>query len=111
LSAAQKYLTLPIFGQFMTRFILTPDRFTAGLSKVYSPVLTQEEQLNISSTFRCQEGTAVFPETLRYLQDRHKLEKAWLQMLSRSEIPATLIWGEQDPIANTEIADFVWENH
>jgi pimeloyl-ACP methyl ester carboxylesterase len=111
LSAAQKYLTLPGFGQFMTRFILTPDRFTTGLAKVYSPTLTREERLNMSSTFKYQGGTTVFPKTLRYLQDRHKLEKTWLETLSRSEIPATLIWGERDPIAKTEIADFVWENH
>jgi len=111
LSAAQKYLTLPGFGQFMTRFILTPDRFTTELAKVYSPALTQEEQLNMSSTFKYQGGTTVFPKTLRYLQDRRKLEKTWLQTLSRSEIPATLIWGERDPIAKTEIADFVWENY
>jgi len=111
LSAAQKYLTLPGFGRFMTRFILTPDRFTAELAKIYSPALTQEEQLNMSSTFKYQGGTTVFPKTLRYLDDRRELEETWLQTLSRSEIPATLIWGEQDPIAKTEIADFVWENH
>ena len=111
LSAAQKYLTLPGFGRFMTRFILTPDRFTAELAKVYSPALTQEEQLNMSSTFKYQGGTTVFPKTLRYLDDRRELEETWLQTLSRSEIPATLIWGEQDPIAKTEIANFVWENH
>ncbi|MDC0088462.1 alpha/beta hydrolase [Porticoccaceae bacterium] len=111
LSAAQKFLTLPVFGQFMTRFILTPDRFTSGLAKVYASELTQAEQLNISSIFKYQGGTTVFPKTLRYLQDRRKLENIWLQTLSRSEIPATLIWGEQDTIAKTEIADFVWENY
>ena len=110
LTAAQKYLTLPVFGPFMTRFILTPGRFTAALAKVYSPVLTQEEQLNMSSTFKYQGGTTVFPKTLRYLEDRHEFEKTWLQTLNRSEIPATLIWGEQDPIAKTEIGNFVWEN-
>ena len=111
LSAAQKYLTLPGFGRFMTRFILTPDRFTTRLAEVYSPALTKKEQLNMSSTFKYQGGTTVLPKTLRYLQDRRKLEKTWLQTLGRSEIPVTLIWGERDPIAKTEIADFVWENH
>tara|TARA_B110000285_G_C14787541_1_gene451460 strand:- start:311 stop:703 length:393 start_codon:yes stop_codon:yes gene_type:complete len=65
----------------------------------------------MSSTFKYQGGTTVFPKTLRYLEDRRKLEKTWLQTLSRSEIPTTLIWGELDPIAKTEIADFVWENY
>ena len=111
LSAAQKYLPLPGFGAFMTRFVLTPDRLTNGLAKVYSPALTPEEQRNMASTFQYQGGTTVFPKTLRYLDYRRKLEKTWLQTLSKSKIPATLIWGEQDPIAKTEIADFVWENH
>ncbi len=111
LSAAQKYLTLPGFGWFMTRFVLTPDRFTKGLAKVYSPTLTAKEQLNISSTFMYQGGTTVFPKTLRYLDDRRQFEHTWLQTLAQSEIPATIIWGERDPIATTEIADFVWENY
>jgi pimeloyl-ACP methyl ester carboxylesterase len=111
LSAAQKYLTLPGFGRFMTRFILTPERVALQLAKVYSPALTPGEQLNMSSTFKYQGGTTVFPKTLRYLQDRHKWETTWLQTLSRSDIPATLIWGEKDPIAQTAIANFVWENH
>ena len=111
LSLAQKYLTIPIFGQFMTRFILTPDRFTSELAKVYSPQLTTKEQLNISSTFKYQGGTTVFPKTLRYLEDRRKLETSWLQTLAQSEIPATLIWGERDTIAKVEIANFVWENY
>ena len=111
LSLAQKYLTIPIFGQFMTRFILTPDRFTSELAKVYSPQLTTKEQLNISSTFKYQGGTTVFPKTLRYLEDRRKLETSWLQTLAQSKIPATLIWGERDTIAKVEIANFVWENY
>lgn len=111
LSAAQKYLTLPGFGAFMTRFILTPDRFTKGLAKVYSPVLTPEEQRNMASTFKYQGGTTVFPKTLKYLQDRHEFEDFWLQTLGRSDIPATLIWGELDPIAKTQIADYIWETY
>ena len=111
LSAAQKYLVLPGFGQLMTRFILTPVILTIGLAKVYSPELTPEEQLNMASTFTYQGGTTVFPKTLRYLQDRRQFEETWLQTLSDSDIPATLIWGEQDPIAKTKIADFVWENY
>jgi pimeloyl-ACP methyl ester carboxylesterase len=111
LSSAQKFLTLPVFGRFMTRFILTPDRFTSELAKVYSPELTSKEQLNMSSIFNYQGGTTVFPKTLRYLDDRRKLETTWLQTLALSEIPATLIWGERDTIAKVEIADFVWENY
>jgi pimeloyl-ACP methyl ester carboxylesterase len=95
----------------MTRFILTPDRFTSELAKVYSPELTRTKQLNMSSTFTYQGGTTVFPETLSYLQDRLEFEKNCLRTLGRSQIPATLIWGELDTIAKTEIADFVWENY
>jgi pimeloyl-ACP methyl ester carboxylesterase len=111
LSAVQKYLTIPIFGQFMTRFILTPDRFTKLLAKIYFPALTKKQQLNISSIFNYQGGTTVFPKTLKYIQDRRQFEQAWLKTLKQSKIPATLIWGERDPIAKTEIADFIWDNY
>ena len=111
LSSAQKFLTLPVFGRFMTLFILTPDRFTSEVAKVYLPELTSEERLNMSSIFNYQGGTTVFPKTLGYLEDRRKLETTWLQTLVQSDIPAALIWGERDTIAKVEIADFFWENY
>lgn len=111
LSAAQKYFTLPVFGYFMTRFIFTPERFTTQLAKYYSPELSVEEQLNIASFFQYQGGTTGFTKTLRYIADRKKYEETWLQALNSSDIPTTLIWGELDPIARLEIADFVWANY
>ncbi len=78
--------------------------------KLYFPATTKE-QLNISSTFKYQGGTTVFPKTLRYLEDRRKLETSWIQTLAQSKIPATLIWGERDTIAKVEIANFVCANY
>ena len=111
LSVAQKYFTLPVFGYFMTRFIFTPERFTTQLAKYYSPELSIEKQLNIASFFQYQGGTTGFIKTLRYIADRKKYEETWLQALNSSDIPTTLIWGELDPIAKLEIADFVWANY
>lgn len=111
LSAGQKYFPIPVFGYFMTRVIFTPDRFTSELAKIYLPELNSEEQLNISSIFQYQGGTTVLPKTLRYIQDRKKYEETWLKVLAQSDIPVTLIWGKLDPIAKTEIADFVWNNY
>jgi len=111
LSAGQKYFPIPVFGYFMTRVIFTPDRFTSELAKIYLPELNSEEQLNISSIFQYQGGTTVLPKTLRYIQDRKKYEETWLKVLAQSDIPITLIWGKLDPIAKTEIADFVWNNY
>jgi pimeloyl-ACP methyl ester carboxylesterase len=50
-------------------------------------------------------------ETIKYLNERRENEVTWLETLGRSDVPATLIWGEKDPIARTAIADFVWKNH
>lgn len=111
LSAAQKYLPIPGFGWFMTRFVLTPDRATSKLAEYYSPALTQAEQLDMASIFKYQAGNMVFPKTLEYLEDRKNYETSWLETLKKSDISATMIWGEQDPIGKTEIADFVWETY
>ncbi len=34
-----------------------------------------------------------------------------LEVLAKSTVPATLIWGEKDAIAVPAISDYVWENY
>ena len=65
----------------------------------------------MASIFKYQAGNMVFPKTLEYLEDRKNYETSWLETLKKSDISATMIWGEQDPIGKTEIADFVWETY
>jgi pimeloyl-ACP methyl ester carboxylesterase len=54
---------------------------------------------------------AVMHEITEYLNERAENEVGWLEALEKSEIPTTLIWGEQDEIAPVRVPDFVWENY
>jgi pimeloyl-ACP methyl ester carboxylesterase len=114
LSGAQKYLTLPVIGSVLTRLV-SPRRFASLMgdakTKVYSSGLTPEEIENLASILAYQSGLTVFSETLRYLDERRTHEVDWLEAVGRSDVPTTLIWGEQDPIAKTAIADHVWKNY
>lgn len=43
------------------------------------------------------------------MDERAENEVVWLDALTASDIPTTLIWGEQDAIAPVAVPDFVWE--
>jgi len=110
LSYGQHLIAAPVLGPLVTR-LMSPAHFTDRFARMYIPELTLEEKRNLSSVFAYQGGISVLPETIKYLDERRQHEVTWLETLSKSTVPATLIWGEKDPVAVTAIADHVWENY
>jgi len=110
LSVGQQLMTTPVLGRLATR-LMSPRLFAKRFGKLYSPELTPTQATNLASIFAYQGGVSVMHETIKYLDQRRENEVIWLKALRQSDVAATLIWGEQDPIATTAIADFVWENY
>lgn len=110
LSFGQTLMESPVIGPLVTR-LLSPGKFTKRFSELYSPVLTSGQMNNLASIFGYQGGVSVLPQTIKYLDQRREHEVAWLEVLAKSTIPATLIWGEKDAIAVPAISDYVWENY
>jgi len=90
---------------------ITPTMFAAGLgSSTYTPALKPDDPAvrAMAAIFAYQSGVEVLPATIQYLNERKKMETAYLQALARSDIPVTLIWGVHDMIAPMRVGDYVW---
>lgn len=70
--------------------------------------MTKDEQKELASVFDYQRGTHVLHGTIQYLHERREYEDHWLDVLSTSTVPATMIWGKLDPVAVTAVANYVW---
>jgi len=62
----------------------------------------------MAAFFGYQSGVEVIPATIQYLNERKQMEASFLQTLSRSTIPATLMWGVHDMVAPVRVADYVF---
>ena len=52
----------------------------------------------------CNEGGRLFPRLIRYIEERHRLQKRWLDVLVRAPVPVAIGWGALDPIAVVAMA-------
>jgi pimeloyl-ACP methyl ester carboxylesterase len=109
LTLAQRLLLRPVSGPVLSS-LLTGTRFAKGLVRAtVSSDLTTDEQASLAAILDYQGGTRVQHAVIQYLHERHAHELEWLDVLRRSEIPTTLVWGELDRIAPVTVADHVWE--
>ena len=111
ITPAQVALLSNTTGPAMQKAI-EPSELALGLGHTcYTPPLTLAQTEELSSVFAYRNGTHILHETIQYLQDRHRHEVEWLQVLGRSAINCSLVWGTEDPIATLAVADYVWENY
>lgn len=88
---------------------LTGTMLAQGLAAItYSKKLSVDEIASLASIFDYQSGTKIQHDIIQYLNQRSHFEIGWLDTLRKSQVPTTLIWGEKDEIAPTQVADYVW---
>jgi len=83
----------------------------AGLGQSqYTPPLpaTDPEVRALAALFAHNDGIAVIPATIQYLNERKEFEVRFLETLKRSDIPATIMWGVHDTVAPVRVADYVF---
>jgi pimeloyl-ACP methyl ester carboxylesterase len=91
---------------------MTGERLASGLGKdVYSPPLNESAVTELATVFDFQSGAHVTHETIQYLVERSEFEVQWLEVLGKSPVPCTLIWGQKDPVAVPAVADYAWDNY
>jgi pimeloyl-ACP methyl ester carboxylesterase len=109
LTTGQRTLLNPTLGPFASSLI-GGQQIAGGIDEFFVMPLSQDEIAAYASTFDYQGGTRVQHEIIEYLNERHDHENDWLQALSHSDIPTTIIWGEQDTVSPVAVPDDVWAN-
>jgi pimeloyl-ACP methyl ester carboxylesterase len=116
------YLPLANLTEFQKRMLdpatsaaavknVNPTLLAAGMGQTtYTPGLRADdpEVRALANLFDYQSGIQVLPATIQYLNERKQFEVEFLETLSRSSIPATLIWGVHDMVSPVRVADHVW---
>jgi pimeloyl-ACP methyl ester carboxylesterase len=111
LTLAQKALLNPILGPLLSSLV-SGDTLARGLAEqVFAQQLPQSEIDALASIFGYQDGMTVQHDVIKYLNERTENEVAWLETLGRSDVPATIIWGELDGVAPPAVPDYVWANY
>ncbi len=110
LTPGQRTLLNPSVGPFVSS-LLGGEQLTNGIAEFFIEPLPEEEFAAYTSVFDYQGGTRVQHEIIQYLNERAANETDWLEALSQSDIPTTMIWGEQDTVAPLAVPDDVWSNY
>ncbi len=90
---------------------MTPALLAGGMGMTtYTPALKADdpEVKGLAANFAHQNGVQVLPETIKYLNERAQFEVSFLESLSRSSVPVTLIWGVHDMVSPVRVAEYVW---
>lgn len=111
LSLFQKAILNDTFGPTFTRSV-TGGLLAKGLDVLCHTVPESQEQLDaVASMIDYQNGGTIQYDTIQYLNQRMEFESVWLGNLDGSDIPTTIVWGVDDPIATPVVSDYVWEEH
>jgi pimeloyl-ACP methyl ester carboxylesterase len=65
----------------------------------------------LAATFGHDDGVGVLHETIQYLIERASDERKWLEEVSVSAVPTTLVWGLNDTVSPVRVASFVWNEY
>lgn len=111
LTSFQKILLNHITGPVATKFV-TGKMLANGLNKTAHNIKESQEKVkSIAFIFDYQNGGQIQYDTIQYLNQRKQNEVHWLENLKNSNIPTTMIWGEDDKIAPAKVSDYVWNNY
>lgn len=100
----QKLLMSPI-GRYLTPFL-----GKANLAKTFRRIFgphtqpTEEEIDHFWQLIEHQDGKAVIPLLIRYMQERVQYRERWVGALQKSLLPMLLIDGAYDPISGAHLA-------
>ncbi|MBK7920326.1 MAG: alpha/beta hydrolase [Chloroflexi bacterium] len=96
-------------GPLLTRFVRGGQLASGLAEQAFASDVPPDEVASYAATFDYQDGGRWQHDIILYLAERAENEVVWLDALAASDIPTTLIWGEQDAIAPVTVPDFVWE--
>lgn len=94
------------------REVVKPEMLAAGMGlQTFTPPRSAEDPTvtALAATFAANDGVAVLHDTVQYLRERAAHESEWLDALSGSDVPTTVVWGLCDTVSPPRVALHVWE--
>ena len=111
LTGFQKALLDPTVARSTAR-ATTPEMLAAGMgATTFMPrrVATDPEIAALAKCFAHNNGIAVLPDTIQYLNERAADDTNWLQALSANQVNTTIVWGLHDDVSPVRVANYVWQ--
>lgn len=84
----------PIFARMATR-----DVFTTQIRRMVARPLPRGELDMMWRILEHRGGRARLPQLIRYAGERDRLATRWRMALSELDCPATVVWGDRDPVS------------
>ncbi|MGD0171908.1 MAG: alpha/beta hydrolase [Halobacteriota archaeon] len=111
LTRFQKILLNRLTGPVATKFV-TGKTLANGLNRTTHAIKESPEKVRSNAfILDYQNGGHIQHDIIQYLNQRKQYEVHWLENLRDSDVPTTLVWGEDDRIASTKVSDYVWANY
>lgn len=107
----QKRMLDPALAPQVAKTVTAP-LLAVGMGQTqYTPPLKADdpEVKALATLFARQDGVAVIPATIQYLNERRQFEVSFLQTLGKSAIPATIMWGVHDMVSPVRVANYVFD--
>jgi pimeloyl-ACP methyl ester carboxylesterase len=111
LTGFQKALLDPTVARSTAR-ATTPEMLAAGMGATTFMPRRDAADPEIAALAHCfahNDGIAVLPDTIQYLNERAADETTWLQALSTNDANTTLVWGMHDNVSPVRVANYVWQ--
>lgn len=92
----------------------TPELLAAGLGlSTFMPrrTLDDHEIAALAKCFAHNDGIRVLPDTIQYLNERAADETTWLDALSKSRVPTTVVWGLHDNVSPVRVPNYIWQTY
>ncbi|CAN5326614.1 alpha/beta hydrolase [soil metagenome] len=90
----------PIFARLGTR-----RSFKLQIRKVFARQPSEAIVDAMYDLIARKDGSARFPDIIRYVDDRRRFANRWVGALERLDMPALVAWGERDPVAVLAIGE------
>lgn len=107
----QKRMLDPALAPQVVKTVTAP-LLAVGMGQTqYTPPLKADdpEVKTLATLFARQDGVAVIPATIQYLNERRQFEVSFLQTLGKSTVPATIMWGVHDMVSPVRVANYVFD--
>ncbi|MFN7982205.1 MAG: alpha/beta hydrolase [Vicinamibacterales bacterium] len=80
-----------------------------GQSQYTPPLKADDPEVRALATlFAFKSGVEAIPATIQYLNERKQMEVSYLESLSKSTIPTSVLWGVHDMVSPVRVADYVF---